>query len=327
MKKIKIYSLFILSVLVAASCDKRSRNEIYPPAIQDNVLSAAQKEGNLNVFVAAMKLARMDSALQYLGQYTVWAPTDQAFAGININAGNLNTVPIETLRAILRYHIVSGRVPRINLLPGPNSPYTSISNEAMYTSTYSAGVPGSFLNGRRIVKTDILANNGVLHAIGGVLAPPPGNIMQTLEANPNFSFLVAAIDRAGLRSTFASTNVFNLFAPTNTAFQNAGYADIAAIQAANATALSNILRYHVVAAATVSIPLPSPLFLRGRLFSVDLRNGWSLTTVQGTNVTIVTTPTSAAVKGTTNTGNSNITLADIVARNGVIHQIDQVLLP
>jgi len=123
-----------------------------------------------------------------------------------------------------------------------------------------------------------------------------------------------------LKASQGATNVvgvlsgagpFTVFAPTNQAFIKAGFADANAINAADPNALTSILTYHVIA---------------GRIFSSDLTNGETPATVNGETVTISLSggPT---VKGKSNSSPSNIIATDIVATNGVVHVIDQVLLP
>jgi uncharacterized surface protein with fasciclin (FAS1) repeats len=223
--------------------------------------------------------------------------------------------------------MLGGSVPASNLAPGPNATYTTLQNETILTSTYSSVNAGTWFNGRaRVLKTDIRANNGLIHKINAVLLPPPGNMWESINANPNLTFLAAAITRAGLVANFNSTTGLILFAPTNAAFIAAGFPDIASINAANPAVLGPILAYHVVAATSVSQPVGTLYGLRGRLMSVDLRDGMSLPTlVSGANIAVSTTG-APGVRGTANTSNCNITAADQMARNGVIHVIDRVLL-
>ncbi len=332
MRKLFISSLFFSLLVVLTGCDKRGRNDIYPPGIEDNIVEVAQADPELSVFVAALKAAGMDTTFESLGFVTVLAPTNAAFSAIGINTSNVGTaLPAATLRAVLRYHMLGGSIPASNLAPGPNASYNTLQNDLILTSTYSSVNPGTWFNGRaRVLKADIRANNGIIHKISGVLLPPPGNLWQTINANTNLTFLAAAITRAGLVSFFdntAANSSLVLFAPTNAAFQAAGFPDIAAINAATPAALASVLGYHVVSSATLNATIGTPLGLRGRLFSVDLRDGMSLPTIlSGSPAITVSTSGAPAVRGTGNTANCNITTADLIARNGVVHVIDRVLV-
>ncbi|MFN4285240.1 MAG: fasciclin domain-containing protein [Lacibacter sp.] len=329
MKKYILSSVTLALLLLLSSCDKRGRFDNDPPGITDNIVKVAEKQDDLSVFVAALKATGMDSTFDYLGFKTIFAPTNAAFAAIGINAGNVGTaLPLPTLRAVLRYHMLNGSLPASNLAPGPNAGYSTLQQgEVIYTTTYASVNPGTWFNGRaRVVATDLRANNGLLHKINAVLLPPPGNLWETINANSNLTYLAAAITRANLVSSFNSTTVLNLFAPTNAAFQAAGFATINDINNADPAVLADILRYHVITGTFLNAPVGTTFGLRGRLFSVDLRNGMVMTTLQGGTITVSTTG-GASVRGNGNPANSNITSADLIARNGVIHVIDRVLLP
>lgn len=162
-----------------------------------------------------------------------------------------------------------------------------------------------------------MASNGVIHVINGVLMPPAGNLVQVAQADTNFSYLVAAVVRASQGSTnvaqvLSGSGPFTLFAPTNSAFRAAGFATINDINNADPNTLAAILTYHVVS---------------GRVFSCDLQNGQQVNTLNGEALTINLSGSGATVKGKTNSSASNIIKTNIVAKNGVIHVIDQVLLP
>ncbi len=138
---------------------------------------------------------------------------------------------------------------------------------------------GVFVNGASVTQADVAASNGVIHVINTVLMPPMGNIVEVAQANPNFSLLVAAVLRASQGSTnvaqvLAGAGPLTVFAPTNQAFINAGFANAAAIQAADPEVLKNILTYHVIAA---------------RVFSSDLTEGAKPATVNGATVSITLT--------------------------------------
>jgi len=162
-----------------------------------------------------------------------------------------------------------------------------------------------------------MASNGVIHTIGKVLIPSFGNnLVQAVEADTSLSLLVAAVVRASAGSTnvaavLSSGGIFTVFAPTNNAFRAAGFPDTSAINAASPATLTSILTYHVI---------------QGRVFSSDLTQGEQPTTVNGESVTISLSG-GATVKGNSNTSPSNIIATNIMATNGVIHKIDQVLLP
>lgn len=132
------------------------------------------------------------------------------------------------------------------------------------------------------------------------------DIVDIAAGNEDFSTLVAAVQAAGLVDTLKSEGPFTVFAPTNAAFAALPEGTVETLlKPENKDQLVAILTYHVVP---------------GKVMSGDLSNDMTATTVQGGDVTIMTTD------GVTVNG-ANVTTADIEASNGVIHVIDAVILP
>ncbi len=333
-KNILSYSFFIsTAILLLFSCDKRDQFITFPPGINENVSEVAAANG-LTIFANAIKLAKMDTAFDYLGQYTVIAPTDAAFTAAGITNANLISIPEATLRTVLRNHILAGRTASFSFLPGPNSSLGNINRDFIYTSTYVTTSPavgsfvGAYFNGKKVVRTDLAANNGIIHTVDGVLFPAAGNLTATLALNPNLSYLSAAITTAGLATTLnTGIAAITLLAPDNAAFIAAGFPTIASITSASPATLSAILRLHVIPAA--SVPAAGG---NGRLFSPDFRPG-SYTSLNGPIVTTIT-GTTANFRGTGNTSDVNITTPDLLFRTNiasgapsVMHIVNRVLLP
>jgi uncharacterized surface protein with fasciclin (FAS1) repeats len=239
--------------------------------------------------------------------YTLFAPTDEAFAALGLGSRQaINAVPMDDLKAILLYHVLGSKVLAAQV-PSSYTELTMLSNQKAYVIRRGASV---FINGTPVVSADIEARSAVIHAIDRVLLPPAGNIVEVAAANPNFTYLVAAVQRAGLVNALAGAGPLTVFAPTNQAFMDAGFPTIASIQAAPASALIPILTYHVLA---------------GRAFSSDISNGQVLTMLSG-GTTTISLVNGVQIDGA-GSAPSNIIQTDIMATNGVIHAIDRVLLP
>lgn len=143
-----------------------------------------------------------------------------------------------------------------------------------------------------------------------------GQTITQFVAGNNFSLLNAAITKAGLATTLSGTGPFTVFAPTDDAFRAAGFADAAAINAAADTTLRRILLYHVVtgslASSSIAVgqtALPTSLSANGTVY------------VSKAASTSGTTGTDVSVNG------ARVVMADGQASNGIVHAIDQVLLP
>jgi uncharacterized surface protein with fasciclin (FAS1) repeats len=271
-------------------------------------------DDNFSLLETALNHAQLTGNLKGEGNFTVFAPNNAAFAAAGLETdAKIMAMSAETLKQILLYHVLPNRTPASAIPTAANTAVATSANANVFVTKNANGV---FVNGATVLTADVNAKNGVVHIINKVLMPASGTIVQAAQANANFSFLVAAITRASQGNTnvaqvLSGTGPYTVFAPTNQAFINAGFTTIAAIQAASPATLTNILTYHVIA---------------GRVLSSDLTEGAMPTTVQGGKVTI-TLNGGAKVKGLGNTTSSNITTTNVITTNGVIHAIDQVLLP
>lgn len=270
---------------------------------------------------AAVLKANLQTTLSGAGPYTVFAPDNAAFTASGVTSGVLNSLTADQTSRILLYHTLPASVPASAVPAGPNAKVTTASGDSVFVTRNASGV---YINGVRVTQADIGASNGIVHRIGRVLMPPVGNVVQTAQVpGSGLDSLVKAITRAATATggdpallTALSNNTLTVFAPTNAAFtQLLGALSLTDINQIPVATLLSVLRYHVVA---------------GRAFSSDLSNG-SLTMLAGNSATVNLTNGTGGGPTITGTGNgtnrSNITVANIVARNGVVHLIDRVLLP
>lgn len=308
----KILSLVLSMVLVSflfASCKKKNN----PPAVTGTITTIVSNSPDFTMLKAAVVKAGLAATLDGAGPFTVFAPTNDAFTASGIDMNTINSLSAEDLKGILLYHTVSGKVAAKDVPAGPNANVATVGGKDIFLTKNNSGV---FVNGINVVTADVMATNGVIHAISRVLMPPAGNIVEVAQGNPNFTYLVAAVLRASqggtnVASVLSGAGPLTVFAPTNEAFKAAGFATIADINNAKADDLTTILTYHVIS---------------GRVFSSDLTDGAMPATVNGGKVTIGL-KNGATVKGNSNSSPSKIMSTDLVTTNGVIHVIDQVLLP
>jgi transforming growth factor-beta-induced protein len=291
----------------------------------NTVVEPAYFNKNFTTLIAAVTAAS-PSILETLlssSKKTLFAPTNDAFT-----AAGITTLPASaTLDAVLAYHLIGSEV-KASQLPSNTAP----SNNAITTLggvfyLSNRGSNGVFINGRtRVVATDIMADNGVVHVIDRTLLPPSQTIAQiatalsTASSGAEFTQLVAALVRVPALLTAASTAGSNLtvFAPTDAAFRELYTAlGVAGINDINLNTLTAVLQHHIIS---------SPTTATGRIFSRDLITG-SVPTLNG-NISI------SATEGTVTSGNgtvaaisTNAALVNVLATNGVIHTINKVLLP
>lgn len=165
---------------------------------------------------------------------------------------------------------------------------------------------------RRTLLTSFAAA-GVLTTLGACAQQETGNdIVDIASANPNFSTFVTAIQAAGLEDTLRSDGPFTVFAPTNAAFDALPAGKVQKmLLPENTDKLRSVLSYHVVPGAYTS----------GDVLGQKVR----VATVNGKNVLV--DGTGGKYAATVRVNDANVTSADIIATNGVIHAIDKVLIP
>ncbi|GAB4022231.1 fasciclin domain-containing protein [Spirosoma migulaei] len=276
---------------------------------------------------AALVRTGLDGTLSQPGTYTVFAPTDDAFKLFGYgDVATVNAAPVETLKAVLQYHVLGTRLESSAIPVAVNTAQqTLIPTAVLYTSKVSSGTSTTSsstklsINGAHVLQADGQASNGVIYAIDRILIPPVlGNVVTTLQNSSllfptvSFKLLQAAVTKAGVGAILTGPGPITVFAPTDAAFKAVGY-DSAMIAKAPVGILANILSYHV---------------LDSRTYTPLITNGSSLTTLQGGTLTagISTTALTVTGKGNANTA-SNIIGADISATNGVVHIIDRLLIP
>jgi transforming growth factor-beta-induced protein len=290
-----------------------------PEEESNSIVDIAVGNPDFSLLVAAVIKVSEETSTDVLGllsgegDFTVFAPNNDAFIAAGFaNEAAINAADANTLLSILTYHVLPVKALAADVPAASNTPLASLGGE-IYATRQNGAV---FINGIPVIAADIEADNGVIHAIGSVLIPPAGNIVETAVANENFSYLAAAVVRAStgsedLVAVLSSEGPFTVFAPTNDAFIAGGFETIEDINNADPEVLIPILKYHVLA---------------GRVFSSDLAEGITPATVQGQNVSISLSG-GATVTGAGNDTASNIIITNVVTSNGVIHAIDRVLLP
>jgi uncharacterized surface protein with fasciclin (FAS1) repeats len=285
-----------------------------PPADAEpagNIVEVAVAAGDFTTLVAAVQAAGLDTTLADPDStFTVFAPTDAAFAMLGEEAIAALLADVDALTDVLLYHVISGAAVDSITATSLFGEMVEMANGDSVTVDIRDGA--LFINNSQVVIADVPATNGVIHAIDMVLTPPAdevGTIVDVAVANGSFTTLVAALQATGLDATLADeTATFTVFAPTDDAFALLGEDTINSLLEDTET-LSNILLYHVI--ADQAVPAETALTLNGS--DVEMANGDSVTvTVTDGNLFI---------------NDSQVIIADVEASNGIIHAIDAVLMP
>jgi len=293
---------------------------LLPPAkALPNIVELAQSVDDLSTLVTAVVAGDLVDTLSGKGKFTVFAPTNDAFAALP--AGTVESLlkpeNKDDLVDILTYHVLSEEVLSTSILDKTYSKKTVEGKSVQIKSSrhgFSVGprdaAESDFF---AVAKADNVASNGIVHVINGVLLPPLPNIVELAESVADLSTLVSAVVAGDLADTLSGTGPFTVFAPTNDAFGAlpAGTLDTL-MKPENKGQLVDILTFHVV---------PQ------KAFAKDLDLFQAVTTVEGKPlhvqkwggvVKVGASLTSADLK--------TVTGADNEASNGVVHVIDGVLL-
>ena len=266
-----------------------------------NVLEIAKADGRFKTLVAALQAADLETVLQGPGPFTVFAPTDDAFA--KLGAAKINSLLADKnkLQYLLQNHAISGSavssesVSKLSQVTMVNGAVVSI--KAVDNSLQ--------INNANVIIKDIKATNGVIHVIDSVLLPP-NDIASIVASDPRFKTLKGAIDATGLTSLLQGKTQLTVFAPTEDAFNKLGANKIQA-GLRNPEKLKQIILYHILVGYSADASLVLDL---GSLTMANLK------------IAKVTQP-----NGSLKINNANIIVRDIRADNGVIHVIDTVLVP
>jgi|JI102314DRNA_FD_contig_31_3244206_length_959_multi_7_in_0_out_0_1 transforming growth factor-beta-induced protein len=303
--KFRFAIIAIAAVTLFSSCSKDEDEDQMDPK---NIVEVASSNADFSILVQALDKAGLVSTLEGAGPFTVFAPTNEAFNALfaQLGVSGINDLSAETLKPILLNHVISGSVKSTDISTG-------------YVETFNNTAPGEnkvkiFINkgssvmvdGSKVVTVDVMASNGVIHAVDKVILP--ASVVSHAINNPNFSILVQAVVKAGLVEALSAPGPFTVFAPTNDAF-NALFAVLGVSGIDNLTAeqLTPILLYHVVS---------------GNILAYQVSTGVVPTLKAGSNIDVV-----ANTMGVKLNGNANVVATDVQGSNGVIHVIDAVLLP
>ncbi len=251
---------------------------------------------------AAVIAAGLADDLSGDGPFTVFAPTDDAFK--SLPEGTIEALladPTGALADILLYHVASGKVLSGDLSDGQMIP-TLLGKDVKVTINEE----GVFINDAQVTVADLHADNGVVHVINAVLLPPSTTVVDIIVNSPAHDTLEAAVIAAGLADDLSGAGPFTVFAPTDDAFKALPEGTIEALLADPTGALADILLYHVAS---------------GAVTSGDLSDGQMIPTLLGKDVKVTINEEGVFIN------DAQVTVADLLADNGVVHVINAVLLP
>lgn len=271
---------------------------------EKDIVDTAVGAGSFQTLVAAVKAAGLVEALKGPGPFTVFAPSDDAFAKVPKETLDALLKPENQgrLASLLKFHVVAGAVRAKDVASTPAA-LTLEGQRLQFQS--SEGIVR--VNGAKVVRADIDCSNGVIHVIDQVLLPASDDAVATAAKAGSFGTLLAAAKGAGLAETLAKQGPFTIFAPTDAAFSKLPKETLESLlKPENKEQLAGILKLHVVS---------------GRVYSDAAVKAGKATTLAGADLHIEARNGSVFVNG------AKVTRADLDASNAVIHVIDTVIVP
>ena len=314
----KFFKQIVASAAVLATVVGCSSDSDFPTPSQSITEIVVETE-RFSILEAAVVAADLAGVLSE-GEYTVFAPNDDAFVAalddLGLTAEEL-LADTETLTSILLYHVVPGTVDAnaaisvassdTNLVP------TAGGDEVALSVSTENDVNVLYVNTSPVIATNIRATNGIIHEVDSVIVPAfitadDSNDDQTIagivSADADFSILLAAVSALNLVDALNGAGPLTVFAPTDAAFEAAGIT--AATLPAN-DVLGPIVTQHVLGFEAQSV-------------TAYAANGSDLATLN-TDALLPIRIEGGVLKA----GNANVTKADIIASNGVIHVVDAVI--
>jgi transforming growth factor-beta-induced protein len=319
LNKAVMAALILSTSLIACDNDDDVLTPTPTPTVQ-NIAEIASADSRTDSLVVALAATDLVATFQGSGTFTVFAPTNEAFRNLlatNSAWNRVSDIDKATLTSVLTYHVLGIVVKSTDL---SNDLYTATINTAgpngVNTSLFIETDNGVMINNFAMVsQADIMASNGVIHIIDKVLLPP--NVVDIALNDDRFSSLVSALTAYNFTyaTVLAGAGPFTIFAPTNDAFtallnSNPSWNTLSDIPEAT---LKAVLEYHVVSGANVQ--------------ASQLSQGQVISTLGGSNLTVDLTNGAQLQTEEPSQGNVNIIITDVQATNGVVHAVQQVLLP
>lgn len=284
-------------------CSKTCSSSAMAAGDGKDIVDTAVGAGSFKTLAAALQAAGLVEALKGKGPFTVFAPTDEAFAKLpkGVLADLLKPENKAKLVDILTYHVVAGDVRAEAVVKARY--FTALDGQRIGVTVTEGEVS---VQGAKVVKTDIACSNGVIHVIDAVIMPPTANIVQTADKAGSFRTLLAAVTAADLRKVLESDGPFTVFAPTDDAFAKLPKGTLEnLLLPQNKDQLVALLKNHVVS---------------GRVFADQAIAAGSAKTLAGKALAIQEN------EGRVTVGGAQVVKADVAASNGVIHVVDSVIL-
>lgn len=307
----KIFCFCFPLLVLLISCKKDDT----PVSTTQNTDEVLNSNPDFSMYAYAVKKANLEIFTKGVGPYTFYIPSNSSFAAIGLNStADIDKLDPLFLAVLTTYHFQGTFRTFYEIPEGPNASMSTQTGVVQY-GTRSPKTDKAYLNGVELLDKGTVTSNGLYFKVADVIQPPyfvsAIAQMQSYSSN-NYSLMLQAIAKTATTTSFTTT-ASTVFGIPNSVMVANGYdsTSIANLTGGPLTALTNILRYHVI---------PQ------RIFKSDFRVGDVVTRFTNNSVTISGTPGNFSVKGKSNT--SAVPVGNGIATgSGVFYSISQMLKP
>lgn len=307
MNKLTALILFCTIVVTVVSCAKK--NITIQPIVSSTPLQALiNSDTSLSIYYAAVKKANDNALYAGTDSAIVLIPVDSAFAAQGISVATINAMSAAAADSLLRYYYIPAPV---TLIPGLYQAYSTKLGIPLYG--YGAiDSSGVYFSGISAAYFKLPGSNATVYKLSAPLQRPAASAAQLIATDTLLTYFAEALIHTSL-NIVPATGTNTVLAPVNAAFIAAGYPTLASIDNADITALTDILRYHI---------------LPGQYFTNTLAGLTTLSTLQGSNISIGLTDSALQITGTGNSNAASLIKANRLAGSSVVlHEINTVLMP
>ncbi|MCF7932006.1 MAG: fasciclin domain-containing protein [Acholeplasmataceae bacterium] len=300
MKKVFVVLFLFLSLFVTYACDDIVDDQL------ESILQTVSVDEAYAVLNDALDQSGVQGMFEETGTYTLFAPDDEAFLALLADLGLTNEGLLDRsdLTNMLLYHVVEGTYDLETLKASAPTTLETMLGMPLSITTNGDVV---YVDGVPLAGAEIEAKDGMIHPLSEVLIP--AGVDEVLDSTTIFTTLLAAADAVGLMPVLSGSELMTLFAPTDDALL--AYMDDQSITLEDLLAyesLEQVIQYHVV-----NDVVDEEALRHNAPYSLtSLEGSPHDITIEGVNVMI---------------NDATITEFDLVARNGLIHTIDDVLMP
>ena len=279
------------------------------------VTQIVKENQDFSILHRALVRTGLDKALQETENLTVFAPNNAAFIASGLDQAKVNNMEVKQLTDVLKYHVLGTKVSAANILEKKSLYTATLEGKNIYVSALGSGKV--LVNGIEVITADLIAKNGIIHVVNKVILPPTKTIAELATITPELTELLKAVVATDLTGVLADTKkYFTVFAPINAGFK--------AIESVTTTLTKQQLTDVLFAHLSEKV-----------LFAGNINNQLELPTLnQSAHLVFETTPKIGVKIKEKNDKlfsefvNNDMGLqVDIIATNGVIHLIHEVLVP